>query len=107
MPILPPMPITDKLRQEWVAALDSEQYPQCRRALADTKTRSYCCLGLLMKLAGRDPLSGDHWEYPASSATISQDDQESMIRLNDDDSLSFRQIAQRLRDNPLLCAPQS
>jgi hypothetical protein len=38
---------------EWIAALESDEYKQGYHKLFDTANKSYCCLGVLSKVQGR------------------------------------------------------
>ena len=43
----------DALKKAWVEALRSGKYKQGRLALYDKHNESYCCLGVLCKVAGK------------------------------------------------------
>lgn len=104
-----------KLRDEWVRALRSGKYNQIRAELTshnDEGKRGYCCLGVLCRVAGL-PLARieglcDLDEKPAvrkvrDLAGLGRDFrgelQQKLAKLNDDDELTFPEIADWIEAN--------
>jgi len=44
--------IFTKEQLEWIEALESGEYKQCRRKLYDPKTKGFCCLGVACVING-------------------------------------------------------
>lgn len=86
-------------KQKWVEALRSGEYKQCRRALhrspiGNFNSHSYCCLGVVLKVV--DPETNHPWDYSLlgkKKIDLSGDQIELCMIMNDDDSYSFKEIA--------------
>lgn len=99
-------------REEWIEALESGKYKQCRGRLYDVATDSYCCIGVALKLAGVDFSKYTYKELEVSafrsvlteadadklsaSIGITLTNQYRTASLNDRD-WSFHDIAEKLR----------
>ena len=94
--------LTKKLKEEWVSALRSGKYKQGRGYLRN-KEDLYCCLGVLCNI-----INPDKWSYIKENEVyiyynniydarelyqLKDDDQSMLIGLNDEDYLSFSEIA--------------
>jgi hypothetical protein len=104
-------------KAKWIAALNSGQYKQTTERLCDSD--GYCCLGVLANIvdptAWRDSddpdvegfgvktwndLSSDLDSGEISDALdLSWENQNKLISLNDDERLSFREIADWIEAN--------
>ena len=112
--------IFTKEQLEWIEALESGKYKQCRHVLYDPKTDGFCCLGVACKLNGV-ALEDDRYRSGFADQNLSafpetEDvmnklhlrdangrgglDQDSLTSLNDYDGVSFPSIAARLRAHP-------
>ena len=112
--------IFTKEQLEWIEALESGEYKQCRHVLYDPKTDGFCCLGLVCKLNGV-PIEGARYRggrvnqnlnaFPETKDVMKRLhlrdangrgglDQDSLTTLNDYDRASFPSIAARLRAHP-------
>ena len=93
----------EELKTEWVKELRSGKYPQCTKFIAKTATGalceatdptavSFCCLGVLQKVAGGGALQhliegmGGTYFYAGS-------DRGQLVKMNDVKGLNFSQIA--------------
>jgi len=111
--------IFTKEQLEWIEALESGEYKQCRSALYDPKTDGFCCLGLACKLNGvaledvryRDAFVDQNLDASIETRGVrnklhlrdvdgSGIGQDSLTSLNDYDGASFPTIAARLRAHP-------
>ena len=112
--------IFTKEQLEWIEALESGEYKQCRSVLYDPKTDGFCCLGVACKLNGvaleDDRYRSGFADQNLSASPETEDvmnklhlrdangrgglDQDSLTTLNDYDGVSFRTIAARLRAHP-------
>jgi hypothetical protein len=119
------MPLTDEqkaAREAWLAALESGEYTQTILMLADET--GYCCLGVACELLGLS--SG--WDYELGCKTFGEERKRSTLPpeaisilgfvrynptlssgryagrtlsvLNDDEGLSFKEIAAEIRLQP-------
>lgn len=52
--------LSQKLKDEWIAALRSGEYKQGRARLCDRKGGTYCCLGVLAEVIGELQPNGFH-----------------------------------------------
>ena len=112
--------IFTKEQLEWIEALESGEYKQCRSVLYDPKTDGFCCLGLACKLNGvlleddryRDGCVNQNLSASLETTDVMNrlhlrdangcggPDQDSLTSLNDYDGVSFPSIAARLRAHP-------
>lgn len=102
-----------KLKKEWLKALRSGKYRQAREMLRTTwnKHNSYCCLGVLARVAGAkfydgvptlDGMSigdGDVEYLDDGFAGLSRTTQEKLVKMNDEDGVNFNQIADWIEKN--------
>ena len=112
--------IFTKEQLEWIEALESGEYKQCRHVLYDPKTDGFCCLGLACKLNGvlleddryRDGRVNQNLSASLETKGVMKElhlrdangtggpDQDSLTSLNDYEGVSFVFIASRLREAP-------
>lgn len=109
-----------KLRAQWITALESGNYKQGRDYLRQRNVKGrleYCCLGVLCNLTGtqkweRDRSWGDREAYSYADGTDGRPPEnisklvgletkqiDILVELNDQYHLSFKEIADRLRNN--------
>lgn len=105
------------LKKKWVDALRSGEFNQTTGKLCRQEElgASYCCLGVLCKVAGLD-FTNDHGivavrykDGPAGSDIlpvmfvrdneIRQADQTALIKMNDDQMLGFNEIADWIEEH--------
>ena len=85
------------LNNDWIPLLEVTDLPQCRNILRDGS--AYCALGLGAKMLDRLHECTEH-SLSASvqkALGINEDTYELVVAWNDDDGLSFKEIAKRLR----------
>lgn len=96
-----------KLKQQWIEALRSGKYEQTKEALHSGD--GYCCLGVLCDISRLGSWEGENYEVPddlgelrtlkgeleflRESFGIGNDQERTLIRMNDDDGLNFDAIA--------------
>lgn len=91
----------------WIAALRSGKYKQTRKVLRDNE--GFCCLGVLCDLSRKD--GGPKWNeggwgdyifkdeieglpvIMSKFMQISREEETTLMRMNDDDEASFKEIA--------------
>ncbi len=110
-----------KLRQQWIAALESGRYKQGRAALRQRNKEGqleYCCFGVLCNIkdksqwqkkqvfSGKTTCAFNYAQEPGYPPTqysnevgLNADQIEALIKLNDEHKLSFKEIANRLKTN--------
>lgn len=101
--------MTDQIKhatlEEWIEALESGKYAQHRYALLplgarlETSNKS-CCMGVYCKISGYKG-NADLLCYFSIVENNTGVDSTSCIKWNDEDMLSFPQIAQKLREQYL------
>ena len=69
-----------KLKAKWVKALRSGKYTQCVGALFDKASETYCCLGVLTKVARRK-LDNTQWDFVQK--TLKRDVMNLLWKMND------------------------
>ena len=101
-------PTRATLRANWIAALRSGKYKQCKGKLKVGD--SYCCLGVACEVLGIVPIQIDNeWLYESEVAELPtlafealglRDDEvcQRLIIMNDTDGKSFHQIADALEN---------
>jgi hypothetical protein len=104
-----------KNRLAWIHALESRKFGQERNRLkSKTARNSFCCLGVLCKLhpeigkfdgvtfyvtADKDT-NPENYEPPAvvkATVKLSEASENTVIRMNDDEGATFKDIANHLR----------
>lgn len=84
----------------WIEALESNKYPQTRFKLFNGK--GYCCLGVAEKIftgeSSSEILGFSRYLKIKNLLGLSKDDELLFIRYNDNQKLSFPQIAQKARE---------
>lgn len=96
-----------ELKAKWLVALRSGEYQQGRGQLWDKHTNKFCCLGVLAKIAGvpDDNIQRCATLFGAKNSGLLGEDASSGILhrklevMNDDDRLSFSQIADWIEKN--------
>ena len=106
-----------RLVQKWIEALESGEYPQTTYSLHNQE--GYCCLGVLCEVAGirsriESPTTGwyifgpfpdgtsdgelppDTWFYRVTG--FDSEFKRKLAEMNDDENKSFKEIAQRIRE---------
>lgn len=90
-------PMDPVLQHKWIEALKSDNYKQAKGILYNSYTNGYCCLGVLLEVAGYDKhlyygmgkvsywLGEDHRLLPQAL--------EDEVILMNDDGTSFKDIA--------------
>lgn len=103
------LPMDQKIKAEWIAALRGEKYKQIKGCLHDDG--GYCCLGVLCEIVG-----GPKWEdhgltyffdgddtMPPDTikdrAGIGEEVAEKFAAMNDNDGKSFAEIADFIEKN--------
>lgn len=91
------------IKQKWVEALRSGEYPQTIRSLHCEEPRTahdgvpisigYCCLGVLLKVV--QPVNTLYAYHPLDQKPIglTSEQQDRCMTMNDDQKLSFSEIA--------------
>ena len=113
--------IFTKEQLEWIEALESGEYKQCREALWDSINKGFCCLGLACKLNGvavdSDDFVSGCYDQTLNATLETKDvmnklhlrnedgesersDQMSLVALNDLEDKTFSEIAAILRESP-------
>ena len=112
--------IFTKEQLEWIEALESGEYKQCKSLLYDPETDGFCCLGVACKLNGvaledaryRDGCVDQNLSASLETKGVMKElhlrdangaggpDQDSLTSLNDYEGMSFALIASRLREAP-------
>jgi hypothetical protein len=107
------------LKQKWIDALRSGKYTQGRYALEivdkQNKVTGNCCLGVLCRVAGIEPVyEVDAWGqmqalFYGHTETLPEDfqiklgltnnQQDNLVGLNDDEGYSFLEIADYIEEN--------
>lgn len=90
------------LKAQWIAALRSGRYRQCRNFLHVDD--AYCCLGVLCRVHGWPVgnAAGDvdeSPEYAPIKKLLGPEVMETLVALNDTDGQSFAQIADWIEAN--------
>ena len=120
------MSMNVEIKKQWVAALESGDYGQCRGHLHSGS--SYCCLGVLTELYIQAHPEGHGWRTDSTHSAFffgSPDDRltsllpkavqewaglesaspdldgDLLIDLNDTEALSFKEIAQEIKGSDL------
>lgn len=109
------MEMKKKIRKKWVKALKSGKYQQGKESLR-SRTNKFCCLGVLCDLAVREGVV--KWKKRQGEFSIKKESsylpdevkawagldsnqpsvtKGSLIQLNDDDGLSFKEIAKLIK----------
>lgn len=102
--------LTQTLREEWVKALESGEYKQCKGALEREGT--YCCLGVACVIAEkhgievirddqRNIVGGDFDHQPAVDLALllCEHAQSKLVELNDAEERNFAEIAKFIRNH--------
>lgn len=84
--------------EKWAQALESGKYDQCSGLLHDSDYDSYCCLGVAAVVFGYKNADGLLYPREQDRALMSSEDEGDFIRANDEDSASFVEIAQLVRE---------
>jgi hypothetical protein len=90
------------LREKWLTALEQNKYKQCRGRYVND-FGAYCALGVLMVEAGQNPKANTPSSVPysldelAELAGVSRELIDEIPIMNDDDKLSFPEIAEQIR----------
>lgn len=95
-------PITKKIKEDWITALRCGEYKQGTGLLCDSNilgNHVFCCLGVLADITGIETSSDGMLDSLDSFLLLSEIDQNTLIRLNDDIKLNFNQIADWISDN--------
>lgn len=82
-------------RDKWIAALRSGKYEQHRSTLVNHNQTAFCCLGVQMKIEGKDLSQGT----PGASAfadVLKSGEYSTCIEMNDALGYSFNEIADYL-----------
>lgn len=82
------------LKAKWVEALRSGKYEQGPHKLHNKDNNTYCCLGVLCVLAGKEP---DAEEYKWLDRITNN--YGPFVRMNDDEGKSFLEIAAHIEAN--------
>jgi hypothetical protein len=114
------MAMTKKMKNKWLKALRSGNYKQGQETLCSTinDKREYCCLGVLCRIAGLPEVKLDfdneiEFHMPDKSSCdakelnsdmrkffgITKRQMEILIEKNDDEQLSFKEIANWIEKN--------
>ena len=103
----------DKTKEKWLVALRSGDYKQGKSTLWDAIDNTYCCLGVLCSCAGAsdeiiedyntlldfcNPLL-DSDELALLGEFIGADNEAILVKMNDDESRSFHDIADWIETN--------
>lgn len=98
-------------QRQWVEALESGQYRQCRGALQD-HNGGYCCLGVAGVIGGIAMVADGYDEIrewlglcdkPGTVGVVDDARLRSFTTMNDSESLDFCEIAKYARENPESC----
>jgi len=111
--------IFTKEQLEWIEALESGEYKQCRRKLYDPKAKGFCCLGVACVINGV-PITSRYYQRNGGANNLFSTakteavmrklhlrnglgcgfkNRDSLVVLNDEGK-SFKDIAQILRKEP-------
>ncbi len=91
------MEMNPKLKEKWVTALRSGNYPQSKDVLKSPD--GYCCLGVLAEISGMFNSKFDGFDAVDGCTTLLPPEvmprsiQGRLAQMNDDESLSFAEIA--------------
>jgi hypothetical protein len=95
--------LTPELKAKWTAALRSGEYVQGIKRLFNKVDNTYCCLGVLCRVAGYDPYQETVCEnetltsFMLKQAGLTTDDESTLVSMNDGGAnkpqFSFLQIA--------------
>ena len=84
-----------KFKDDWVKALRSGEFEQCRDDLADGYR--FCCIGVGYQVSGRDcdeiSEEDDPTAKAASTLGLPNDITDRLIAMNDKEKMSFSEIA--------------
>lgn len=84
-----------ELKQKWIAALKSGEYKQGKACLHNEEQGTYCCLGVLNKVAA--------YGYPGDNAGLGDEldarVQNQLMHMNDSKGYSFEGIANWIEEN--------
>jgi hypothetical protein len=90
-----------ELKAKWVKALRSGGFEQCREELHDGF--GYCCIGVGYQTLGEDSEEILEEDDPTSIAAkalgLSEDIEKKLVIMNDDEQLSFKEIADYIEQN--------
>lgn len=112
------MPMNKELKDRWITDLERPEL-QDKQAVGylhkegSDGIERFCCLGRLCVVAGLTSLRrGDFFEYDGQHGVLPQsfrkeiglsiEHQATMYRLNDEERLTFAQIAQKLKEDPTI-----
>jgi hypothetical protein len=90
-----------KLKADWVTALRSGGFEQCRDELHDGS--GFCCIGVGYQVLGNDCEEileeDDPTEIAAAALGLSSDVEKKLVRMNDDEKRTFPEIADFIEAN--------
>lgn len=83
----------ESTKKAWVKALRSGKYKQCRGQLVrrGKDETSYCCLGVLNRIK--------HTAQSYDFLGLTQKEQDTLVKLNDEEKRTFKQIANFIEKN--------
>lgn len=108
-----------EIRDKWISALRSGEYKQGHGYLREVKNNSFCCLGVLCDIIDPDNWSKGHQTYTFNKKSnggnqycgvllppsvremtgLPETEEDTLIVMNDDQLLSFNQIADWIEAN--------
>lgn len=104
------MALVPEVKKQWVEALRSGQYLQCRNRLHND-AGGYCCLGVLGCVIGavRDENYGTRLSYKDREFTVNDIPLKhyqlsTFVKFNDTEQKSFAEIADAIESDPSLTA---
>ena len=95
------MTMDPAIKKKWVAALRSGEYEQGQGYLQ--KDGKFCCLGVLCHVCGAEESLGRLTDWPDANTTDSSrltwPEVNELAAMNDDDNLSFPEIADWIEEH--------
>ena len=90
----------NKEQRAWLKDLSTTKAPQVRGVLGGKSQGGWCCLGRACVVSRAKYSSGDCYLPDGLDERLGIKSQDALIELNDDDKLTFKQIAAEVRKNP-------
>ena len=87
--------LNPEIKEKWIAALRSGEYPQHRGAIYNSDRTAFCCLGVLHRIVQKGSL-GETYEAANITTGTGLCGVNDFVRMNDYEMLTFDQIADRI-----------
>lgn len=89
--------MNEEMKSKWVKALRSGQYKQARGRVK--RDDSYCCIGVGALACGHEVRDFTVTGHAAEKLSLTEEQITNLVRMNDSEEKSFRQIAAYIQKN--------